>query len=175
MPSKIQVSEIDSMLNSLAKKDPGWDQPQWSQAVKRGLVDLAKAYGWEAHASQCDNPDRPEWLYDVTWLQRTGGIIADSPLVAEIEWLHDGREIMKDFQKLLLARAEVRLMVFEASNPTRARELTDELIAQARAYSRTEPGDRYILACLDNPRSDVEPYNFQCREYVHPEGRRARA
>lgn len=172
MHAKIHVSAIDYLLDSLAKADPGWDRPQWTLQVKEGLIGLARTYGYQAHASQCENHGLGEWLYDVTWLQagvgQQEGLVTDSPLVAEIEWSHTEGDIMKDFKKLLLARADTRLMVFEAPTPKIARRRMDRLIAQIRAYSRTESGDRYILACLDNPRSEEEPYKFECLEYVHP-------
>jgi hypothetical protein len=95
------------------------------------------------------------------------GLVMDSPLVAEIEWSQSEREIMRDFQKLLLARAGTRLMVFEAPSQKVGKARADRLIAQVRAYSRTESGDRYLFACLDNCRSKVDPYNFECLEYVH--------
>lgn len=171
MRPNIYVSEISSMLNSLAKRDPDWNRPQWTQIVKEGLIGLADTHGCQAYASQCENNGRGEWLYDVTWLQAgrgpQDGLVADSPLVAEIEWSQGEGEIMRDFQKLILARAGTRLMVFESPNPKVAKERIGKMIAQVRAYSRTESGDRYIFACLDNCRSKVEPYNFECQEYIY--------
>jgi hypothetical protein len=171
MPAPVRASEIDSTLNSIALNDPGWDRPRWTQMIKKGLVSLGEKHGYHAYASQCENPDRPEWLYDVTWIQVGQGkqqlLVADSPLVAEIEWSSKEGDIMDDFQKLLLARADTRLMVFEAKNPKIGMERTEKLIEQIRAYSHTQAGDYYVLACLDNCHSDDEPFNFTCREYVH--------
>jgi hypothetical protein len=175
VPTKIQVSEIDSMLNSLARKDPGWDGRLWTQMIKERLIELAETYGCQAYASQCNNQNRAEWLYDVVWLQESRGlghgVITDSPFVAEIEWSNE-KAVIDDFQKLLLARADTRLMVFEAASAKQAEQRMGRLIQQVRAYSRTESGDRYIFACLDNRRSEDEPYNFSCHEYVHPGQRR---
>jgi hypothetical protein len=71
------------------------------------------------------------------WLRvdegQTQTTILDSPLVAEIEWGRGGA-IRVDFQKLLLARADMRLMVFEARNIERAHATVAELIEQIRAY-----------------------------------------
>jgi hypothetical protein len=69
MDPKIDVSLIARMLNALAKRDADWDRPQWTRMVKQGLIGLAATYGFQAYASQCENDGRPEWLYDVTWLQ----------------------------------------------------------------------------------------------------------
>ena len=59
--------------------------------------------------------DYGEWLYDVVWLkyheELTDHPIRCVPLVAECEWGNYG-QIKEDFQKLLLARASVRLMIF---------------------------------------------------------------
>ena len=172
MPRNVQLSEIESALNLLARKekDKCWDGRDWTRMIKKQLISLAEAHGCEAYASQCENGERAEWLYDVVWL-RAGegqykGMLTDSPLVAEIEWARP-EAVMDDFQKLLLARADTRLMIFEATNTTLAEKHVDKLIRQVRAYSRTGYGDRYIFACLDNCRAEVKPYNFRCQEYVH--------
>jgi hypothetical protein len=176
MPKKkVQLAEIDSVLNRLGREDPGWEGGQWTRMIKEELVRLAATYGCEAYASQCTNAKAGEWLYDVVWLQagegQNEGMLTDSPLVAEIEWDRPGA-VMDDFQKLLLARADTRLMIFATANTTLAEKRTETLIQQIHAYSRTESGDRYIFACLDNRYSDDKPFNFSCREYVHQGQRR---
>ena len=62
-----------------------------------------------------ENCDHGEWLYDVTWLEYEGELLTDAPLVAECEW-SGGEEIDHDFQKLLLARAGVRLTIFDGGH-----------------------------------------------------------
>ena len=72
---------------------------------------------------------------------------------------------MDDFQKLLLARADTKLMMFAASTADRGEPLMTRMIRQVKAYARTEAGDRNILVCMDC-RNDKN-YEYIYREYVH--------
>ena len=60
------------------------------------------------------------------------------PLVAEIEWGNRG-DVWDDFQKLLVARAGVRVMIFDDHAG-----LLEELREHVRQYRNG--GDRYLLA-----------------------------
>ena len=65
-----------------------------------------------------ENRDWPEWLYDVTWLKyehEGERLLIEAPSVAECEWGNKG-DIDDDFEKLLLARAGIRLMIFNGFN-----------------------------------------------------------
>ena len=172
MPKNVQLAEIDSILNRLGRQDQGWDGSQWTRMIKEELIRLAESHGCEGYARQCTNAKAGEWLFDVIWLRagegEKAGLVTDSPLVAEIEWDKAPGAVMDDFQKLLLARADTRLMVLATPNAKLASKRVERLIQQIRAYGRTQSGDRYIFACNDNRYSEDEPYNFTCQEYVHP-------
>jgi hypothetical protein len=164
----VRLTEIQSILASLPKSNPGWTGWEWTKEIKKALIALASDYGCKACASGCFEASWPEWLYDVTWLRQgeddQKGLLTDSPFVAEIEWSNKGAA-MDDFQKLLLARADTKLMMFAASTADRGEPLMTRMIRQVKAYARTEAGDRYILVCMDC-RNDKN-YEYIYREYVH--------
>ena len=93
--------------------------------------------------------DGGEWLYDVT------GLLYDNPddenyfsrtvLVAESEW---GRqlEILNDFQKLLLARADVRVMVFDGTQNPGYEKLFEIFKTNIDNNQQAEPGDIWLFA-----------------------------
>ena len=101
----------------------------WTQAIKSELCRIGRGEEFKckvgAHArevAECHR-DYGEWLYDVTWLEYDrDGCVTAAHLVAECEW-GDITDIDEDFQKLLLARATVRLMIFDGNYnvPFRAR------------------------------------------------------
>ena len=95
------------------------------------------------------NPDRAahqgEWLYDVTCFQYeepwpTGQRML---LVAEVEW--GGKKphaaVLEDFAKLLVARAEMRVMVYNQKHAP-----IDELVGYVRQCHDSQIGDTYLIA-----------------------------
>lgn len=101
-----------------------------------------------------DNRDGTEWLYDVYWLEYDDeGWVASMPLAGESEW--GGRDKADyDFQKLLVARATVRVMVYEG----RPRDGGTPGFAKRFAYHvqrfRGTAGDTYLLIGYDRSGSD---------------------
>ena len=63
------------------------------------------------------------------------------PLVAEIEWGNSG-DVWDDFQKLLVARADVRVMIFDEHHDL----AVEDLIDQINFFNGTMAGDHYLLA-----------------------------
>ncbi|WP_299621022.1 hypothetical protein [Pelagibius sp.] len=96
--------------------------------------------------------DGGEWLFDLCWLDYAGrdtwAQLRTVPLVAEIEWGNQG-DIIDDFQKLVLARARLRLMIFAASSRAAVIELFDKLMRFADEFGDQEQNDRYLLCGYD--------------------------
>ena len=70
---------------------------------------LGSGLGFSVCASNVDSADWGEWLYDVSWLHGKRWL-RSVPMVAECEWGNFG-DIEDDFQKLLVPRASLRVMV----------------------------------------------------------------
>lgn len=88
-----------------------------------------------------------EWLYDVACLQYADEEFS-FPLervymVAECEW---GREqsVYADFQKLLVARADLKVMVFDSTRIGDDKFVVMENLIEG--YRHTQTGDIYLLA-----------------------------
>lgn len=101
-----------SILAAQASAAGGWNDGLWTQRIKEQLIRIAHGQGYRACASKIpDNapeecqPDWPEWLYDITWLDGHDDgagerfTIYRVPVVAEIEWGNEG-DVWDDFQKL---------------------------------------------------------------------------
>ena len=137
---------LDAMLNEITRqavlaenRGERWSTREWTRRVINALIQLGIA---EGHAP-CPNPEYSwgEWLYDVIWLQVDEDNIdrvLSVPLVAEVEWGNQD-EIWSDFQKLLVARANVRVMIFN-DYPGLLEGLRAHVVRVARN------GDRYLLA-----------------------------
>ena len=97
-----------------------------------------------------DQADRDygEWLYGVTWLdyEKSGsGELADAPLAAECEWGNEG-DIEDDFKKLLLARAGIRLMIFNGFHEAGSKEIAERLARKIREFNGSRAEDAWLLA-----------------------------
>ena len=127
--------------------------PDWPQAVKTALCKAGReafkdsAERVKLFASGVDDAaDGGEWLCDVTWLLYDAeSYIRCIPLVAQAQWL-GRRSVQDDFQKLLLARAELRVMVFDRNYWDSSEQAMAELAPHVTACERTEPDDIYLLA-----------------------------
>ena len=114
MPDKDKIMRaVCNGLNSLTI-NPWGGNTMATETVKNKLRQIGQGkFGCYVCASGVPRADYGEWLYDVTWLKYDcdGSSLIDAPLVAECEWGNPG-DIDDDFQKLLLARASVRVMIF---------------------------------------------------------------
>ena len=59
----------------------------------------------------------PEWLYDLVWYESGGNgnrrYVKRINLVLESEWSHYTSEVQKDFEKLLIAKAKLKVLIAE--------------------------------------------------------------
>ena len=92
-----------------------------------------------------------EWLYDFTCLEyNDDGWLKGIPLVAECEWASVDH-INEDFEKLLLARADVRIMIFNGNHYREGeKSISSDGLRDFRQYIKecehTRPGDTYLFA-----------------------------
>ena len=135
---------LDAMLKEITrqavlaeKRGERWSTREWTRRVLNTLTQLGTARGYTPYPNPrlCEG----EWLYDVIWVRMNEqNRVISVPLVAEIEWGKPG-DVWDDFQKLLVARAGVRIMIFDNHAG-----LLDELQKHVCQYKNG--GDRYLLA-----------------------------
>jgi hypothetical protein len=123
----------------------GWDNRAWTRGVKNAIVAVGKRLNHRTAGNGCDSDDGCEWLYDVLWYKVDDAFLRDVLLVAESEW-GDLKAIKCDFEKLLVARADHRVMVFESNGIVGIRDIVANIVAWVRNYRRSERTDRFLLA-----------------------------
>lgn len=116
--------------------------------VKKALCEACKTIeDVYAYASQVEHPpaDGGEWLFDVTGLlYDQEGYLKRTVLVAESEWGREN-EIYGDFEKLLLARADVRVMVFDGSQNPGYRAIFETLATYIARCEHSQAGDSWLF------------------------------
>ena len=87
----------------------------------------------------------------------------DAPLVAECEWGNKGG-IEDDFEKLLLARTCVRLMIFEGISKRipkpRSEEVADRLAGMVRRFNGSRAEDAWMLAVWERNDDEEKGWSF---------------
>jgi len=124
--------------------------------------------GYVVCASECKGADNGEWLFDLTWvaerkLPNGGTEFIDMPLVVESEWNEDfEEEILSDFDKLMVARAWLRVMIFQGPDSQTKMRCFDGLRERIQAFVGSQSGGRYLFACFnyDPAVFDVEFQQF---------------
>ena len=140
-----------------------WETDQWNHAVLTPLCSLGRQNKCYVYASSKvvdeQNKDGGEWLYDVTWCEYDeNDFLTSVPVVAECEWRNLG-DIKDDFEKLLLARAAVRVMVFDGRYCKNGAEaLANKFCDWVGAFEGSQKGDTYLLVAYEEV---ITPWNFR--------------
>lgn len=126
----------------------------WSRAILTGLSRLGQEREFYVCASprfvDASDRDDSEFLYDLVWIRRYDeDRMRMIKLVAECEW-GNCEDVLEDFQKLLVARATGRLIVYGMD---KAGDMTEELRAHIHAF-QGEPDDTYLLVAYNENEED---------------------
>jgi len=163
--------EIEKTLNNVANELPaGMKLTVWTRAIKTALTELAYRIGYNVYTSKANDHDDTtnECLYDMLWYQSLDGHSNDLNrihLALESEWNMSFDEIRYDFYKLIQARAEHRVMIFQSFDiNSTMRELTD-LINKSRV---SEIGDKYLLVAWNAHDDDKFTFNLVVKNSQTP-------
>ena len=157
MPGKFEIMRaVREGLNSL-EVTPTDD---WTKVVLTKLCEIGRGrFGYSVYARKNEvneaYRDGGEWLYDVTWLEyeKSDRGLVDAPLIAECEW-GNFEAIVDDFEKLLLAREGVRLMVFGGNKKPGSKEIAERLAERVREFNGSRAEDAWLLAAWERSDDD---------------------
>lgn len=130
----------------------------WTIGVKKSLATLGHKYFFKIRASGSPREiraDYPEWLYDLSWVDegKSWRELRGLKLISEIEWSDDSDNILKDFQKLTVGVADLRLMVARYRGGKRGDKRLRELVNLCKGACPGSRGFRYLLLGI----SDKQP------------------
>lgn len=109
--SAVKKSLGDTVKSMIGRNVFG--EEKWTEEIKNSLGELGRDNNFSICASTLDKDYECEWLYDLVWYKENeNGYLIDVPLVVESEWKTDLiKDIKFDFEKLLLAKSRVKLMI----------------------------------------------------------------
>lgn len=144
------VEAVKRALDALCDEpdEREWGDPEWTDRVKSAVAGCDELKDLKAYAYGVEHAAGKEWLYDLTCLDYSveQDRLYRAVLVLECEWDPSLSGINYDFQKLLLARADLRLMVFQAKDAAGYEHVTSDLIDQVESFQQSSQGDRYLLS-----------------------------
>ena len=150
-------AEIISAITGIpATIPPGRGDAEWTAAIKRALMGLGKKNGYNVcgFPPECEN----EWLYDMVWYRGVSpGHLREIGMILESEWNRDPYEIRYDFEKLLIAKSPIKVMVFQDYKDNLP-QLWSLLETGIRTFKTEPASEKYILAGFKNA-----DYEFEIR------------
>jgi hypothetical protein len=148
------------------------NRPGWTGLVKMAFIELAAEQRYKVctalseEAKRRVNEEMPlcvewgEWLYDLVWyayekdedtgVERTTAV----PLVMECEWNISLTDIALDFDKLLVANADLRVMVcgwYATVEPVAIIEYCERAV---QSFEQGRHGDQFLLCFLSEEGSE---------------------
>ena len=147
----VQHEAIERKKAKAAEKDEGdtsrwkreiWRSPEKNREIKALLAEEGQRLGFQVLPAG----KRGEWLYDLVWrrLDADGNLIG-MPLAVEIEMSDENLGgIRYDFNKLLQAQADHKLMVFQLKTPEEVEAAFERLQEAIDAYPHAD-SCRYLL------------------------------
>lgn len=135
----------------------------WTKGLNGLLHDVCKRVHEGCYVASKHNvkKDTTEWLYDFVCFTENDFGLDDVLLVLESEWQHSFEQIKFDFEKLMLAKCNSKIMVFEASNSEAINQIIEQLTAVVKNSKLSVAGDRYVFIALDLVSEDFEFHYYQ--------------
>lgn len=150
---------IDEVVRSVQKValDPQLEDSSkaWTQAIKISIGRLGQEYGFPVACSGYSGAQWGEWHYDLCWLDYQRNSPDDGlhdeenhllglPLALECEW-GNLSYVWEDFQKLLVSRALLKVMVFQEDSKNSVCQITEYLKRCISSYSESDFDGSYVL------------------------------
>ncbi len=126
----------------------------WTEMELVELYRIAKEVGCSACPTFGEAWRDGEWLYDMVWYQDAKGVKEDKVagiyralenlvLVLESEWSRSLWEVQYDFEKLLVAKAPIKVLVVNDIGESLAKQIVEQGLEN---YKGSVFGEQYLLA-----------------------------
>jgi hypothetical protein len=132
---------------------------EWTYRIKELLAELGDKLDYSVSVGGLEKFER-EWLYDLVWYtENDEHFLNHVPLVMECEWGRSLKHVKYDFEKLLIANSDHRLMICQAK-PNQFDEFRSYFYEAIKAYPNLQKGSRFLIAILDDYNSGEFEYHL---------------
>lgn len=140
--------------------ESGWTE--WTKQILEKLCVLGQGKGYKVCTNQSAVPNSnfPEWLYDMTWVDYQDDYLLDVALVLECEWSKKEEDIYPDFEKLLLANAHNKVMIFQSGNYNIFKKIVEQFKKMILVFKAIRVNEKYLFAGFnwDNKKFEFETF-----------------
>jgi hypothetical protein len=121
----------------------------WTKAIFKAIADLGTKLDYHICSSRSDGEYDGGWLYDLIWYENDEkGQLKSLPLVLESEWDKNYKGVKYDFEKLLIARAKYKIMIFQARRK-KLPQFFQQMQSAIEAFHTASEDESYLLVCFD--------------------------
>ena len=145
--------KIDESFTHILNVIEGDNNRDWSKAIYQSLSKIHLQNSKIACSLlDYDTKDCTEWLFDyVEYEEDEFSNLKNIILVAECEWNFFRKEnyfsdLKFDFEKLLVAKSDYRLFVFESDTREYVIEIIEKLKLGIQAFDKIQKGDRFLFS-----------------------------
>lgn len=176
---KSALREIDWSTKTQTTFKPG----EWTPDIKASIGQVGFGEGYSVWASGLVERDEgtarlvnQEWLFDMTWLAYEGrgperkfkslALALESELSTKTgpdKWA----DVVDDFEKLVIARACLKVMVFQRDCLKDTIKRFEILRSKAKDFNRADTDTEYLLAAIVWSENRFEFLNFRQDEKCH--------
>ena len=136
----------------------------WTSVIKKVVAEQGVSLKHSVCTSGFGGEYDPEWLYDLVWYREDAEKhLSGVYLVLECEWQTDYNAMKYDFEKLLLAKAPVKIMVFQHWNAKKA-EIFGRLKESIVRFASAMPDETYVLMGFNN---DAFCFDYEIHDSCH--------
>lgn len=141
---------------------------EWTTQLKEDLGVLGEKHGWTVCTAGFKGRFESGWLYDLIWYKEEEGHLSEVYLVLESEWGWSRAHIKYDFEKLLLAKSTLKVMIFQGNN-RRVNPHFEFLEQGILAFTKLQSADEiYLLIAYndDTGEFEIRQYNGMGKQIV---------
>ena len=130
------------------KQVSGIGNAESTRRIKQRLCSVGHQKGFSVSADRCEGADTGAWLFDLVWAEQQNNPerFIGIPLVMQFEWDPSLDVILREFEKLLVAKAPHKVMVFQQAVRDNVTNVMTILADRVRYFQLTLPNERYLLA-----------------------------
>ena len=146
------IEEIKRGLIEVHKKSKANTMRKWTQAFLEKLFDIGKKHKFIVYPD-CKRMEG-QWLFDLCWSKENEGDkwikgFKGLKLICESEWKMNDEEIIYDFHKLVVCKADIKLMIVQYNSKKRFDEIK-KLCEQSTDKSLYKDTSIYLFGSGNN-------------------------
>jgi hypothetical protein len=143
----------------------------WTRKVISRLARVGKQLKYSTCGHDCDDAER---MCDLLWLDYDRNKkLRGAVLALECEW-GKAHHIAYEFSKLLLTRADLRVLIFDGDNVKNAQEIINELRDEVGRFQQSAAGDKYLFAYWKKQGKDDRRGKFEFESFMLRPAKRRR-